>query len=157
MQRRILGREEFYSKILNLILDFLDVKVLGVVVFGSTVYIGEGNDVDLLVILSDELELKEKMRLEELIASKLRRAFKEVMFDVHVFDIQGFQENLVPGSFLSGLALGYLVLYERGGVEEKIVNFLRNLSKEKYTLHNKYGTWNLGFHASILLKRKGLQ
>ncbi|RLE85148.1 MAG: hypothetical protein DRJ41_01785 [Thermoprotei archaeon] len=157
MQGRTLGREEFYNRILNLILNLLDAKVLGVIVFGSRVYMGEGNDIDLLVILDDELKLKEKIRLEAFIASKLRRTFKGATFDVHVFDVQGFQENLVPGSFLSGLALGYQVLYERGGVEEKIINFLKNLSKERCTLHNKYGTWNLGFHALILLKRKGFQ
>jgi len=74
--------------------------------------------------------------------------------DPHVMDLEMFRENLVPGSFLSGLALGYEIVYDRIGVEKLILEFLEKLAKTKYVLHNEYGSWELSRHAYILLKRK---
>ncbi len=90
---------------------------------------------------------------EYLLAKSLERSIRRPL-DIHVFGMKGLRENLVPGSFLSGLALGYKVLYDEGGVEEMILSFLEKLSKTTYRLHNMYGSWSLGFHASVTLKAK---
>jgi len=149
-----LGIRGYWGRLVGGILGLLDGRVAGIILFGSTVYLGEGRDVDLLVVLRDEVGVEEKMRLEYILAGSLERSIRRPL-DIHVFGMKGLRENLIPGSFLSGLALGYKVLYDEGGVEEMILRFLEKLSETTYRLHNKYGSWNLGFHASVTLKAKG--
>jgi predicted nucleotidyltransferase len=153
LRGNILGIEGYWNKLVKEILDLLNGRVLGIVLFGSTIYLGYGRDIDLLVVLRGEVDIAEKMRLERLLAGRLNRITRRPL-DIHVFDMEGIRENLFPGSFLSGLALGYKILYDEGGVEEAILGFLEELSKTKYRLHNRYGSWDLGFHASIILKSK---
>ena len=154
MQNPILGRRGFYEEIARAVAEALDKRVLGVIVFGSTVYIGVGVDIDVLVIVDGDVDLKKKFKLEHELSRRLSRVFKNRIFDVHVMSIGEFRENLEPGSFLSGLALGYQVIIDKAGVEEQILEYLKRLSREKYVLHNKYGDWNLSFYAKVLYKLK---
>ena len=96
--------------------------------------------------------MKEKLKLEHKVRQVLQKAVRGKVFDVHIFSLEEFKENLQPGTLLSGLALGYEVIYGEEVVEPLILNFLRKLSNEKYVLHNKYGTWDLSFHAKITWK-----
>ena len=125
-----------------------------IVVFGSMIYLGKGNDLDLLIVIDKIDTLKEKFSLESKISRILRREFPDYNFDVHIFSVEEFKNNLSPGSFLSGLALGYEVIYDKVDLEDEILLFLKRLSREKYLLHNKYGTWNLSFHAKITYRLK---
>ncbi|MHA1608745.1 MAG: hypothetical protein ACTSUJ_01905 [Candidatus Njordarchaeales archaeon] len=64
MLRDTLGKEKFYEDILEFSKSFLGDRVVGIILFGSYVYLGRGKDVDLLIIISRELDLKEKFSLE---------------------------------------------------------------------------------------------
>ncbi len=152
MQRGISERRGLYELVLRVAREVLGERIVGVVVFGSTVYMGRGRDVDILVVVEGRVGLREKLELEHEIVRRLRRAAPWQEFDVHVFDLEGFRENLVPGGFLSGLALGYEVLVDRGGVVEgMILEFLERLARERYVLHNKYGSWDLSHYARVTL------
>gem|GEM_PF-5943920 len=48
----------------------------------------------------------------------------------------------------------YVVIFDAIGVEKYILEFLNRLSREKYILHNKYGSWNLAFFAKVTLARR---
>ena len=154
MQRGIYARRELYDKIVHVVMDVLGDSVVGIVLFGSTVYMGQGRDLDLLVVLDREVDVGEKLRLEYELSRRLREATGGLVFDIHVMGLESFVENLVPGGFLSGLALGYEVLVDRGGVEDRILEFLERLARERYVLHNRYGSWDLGFYARITLRMK---
>ncbi len=125
-----------------------------IIVFGSTIYMGRGRDIDLIVIIDKLKGLAEKQELEYTLMIELMKKHKDLIFDVHVMDIELFRENLVPGTFLSGLALGYTILYDEINIEKQILDFLNKLSREKYILHNKYGSWDLSKHARIMLRLK---
>ena len=125
-----------------------------VIVFGSTIYMGKGKDIDLIVVTDEEINMKDKLKLEYRLKQVLQRTVKDKIFDVHIFNLEEFKKNLQPGSMLSGLALGYEVIYGDQVVEPLILNFLKQLSRGKYILHNRYGTWDLSFHARIMYKLK---
>ncbi len=152
MLKDILGRRELYDEVKSRIKNVLGSNLVAIVVFGSTIYVGEGEDVDLVVVVNEEIDLKEKLKLEHKVRQVLQKAVRGKVFDVHIFSLEEFKENLQPGTLLSGLALGYEVIYGEEVVEPLILNFLRKLSNEKYVLHNKYGTWDLSFHAKITWK-----
>lgn len=154
MQKDILGRKEFYNRIVEVIRQVLGESVLSIILFGSVVYLGRGEDVDLIVVIDRELDIKEKLRLEYEVSQALFWTFRDVVFDVHIMDMSNFEENLVPGTFLSGLALGYEILFDRVNIEEKVLKFLEELSRERYVLHNKYGSWDLSHYARVLLETK---
>ena len=154
LRRIILEKRELYKLLTSIIRSFLKDKLKAIVVFGSMIYLGKGNDLDLLIIIDGLDTLKEKFNLESKISQMLNRKFPEYNFDVHVFSMDEFKSNLLPGSFLSGLALGYEVIYDKVNLESEILLFLERLSKDKYLLHNRYGTWNLGFHAKITYRLK---
>jgi len=132
----------------------LGYDIYGIIVFGSYIYMGGGNDIDILVVTSGVFDVKGRVKLEEMLSRELREHYKNVFFDVHIMDLETFKKNLVPGTFLSGLALGYETIYDRGGIEEMILDFLEKLSKDRYILHNKYGSWNLSQMAKITYRRK---
>jgi len=154
LQRAICGRKELYDTLVNLSRKLFDNNLCAVVIFGSAVYMGGGRDVDVLIVVDRDVDLGEKIRLELKISKELRNALGMTAIDVHVLSLRDFEDNLVPGSFLSGLALGYDILLDSCSVESRILRFLEDLSKERCVLHNRYGSWNLGFHAARLLKRR---
>jgi len=133
----------------------LGTRLVSIILFGSSIYIGRGRDVDILILIDSISGLDEKMDLEEEVKMLLNRSFNyEVVFDAHILDLEQFNENLKIGSFLSGLSLGYQVIYDKNNVEEKIVEMLKTLSKSRYIMVNKYGRWNLSKIAEIKLRIK---
>ena len=150
----ILPRRGLFEKITEIVRDFFGDDLCSLIVFGSSVYYGRGRDLDLIVIVKKKLNMKEKLRLEYRLSRKLGQAIKDTLFDVHVFDIESFNENLQPDTFLGGLALGYIVLYDKINIEKHIFEFLKKLSHTERVLINKYGEWNLNHHAKIILKLK---
>ncbi len=154
MSRVTSEKEEFYEKIVRTVEHILGKDVVGIILFGSSIYLGKGDDIDILVIVSREVSEKEKFELELKTSRELRKVAKDSVFDIHIMSMSDFEKNLVPGSFLTGLALGYEVLLDRAGIEDKILNFLKKISEEKYVLHNKYGAWNLSHYARIILRLK---
>jgi len=152
--KRSLGGRELYERIRETIVESLGDRVKAIILFGSTVYLGRGRDIDLVVVVDKLNSISDKMRLEYSLSRRLCREQGICETDIHILDLDGLIENLQPGSFLSGLALGYEILYDMIGVEKYIIDFLERLSREKYVLHNRYGTWDLGFYARVLLRRK---
>ncbi|OYT38458.1 MAG: hypothetical protein B6U89_05925 [Desulfurococcales archaeon ex4484_58] len=149
-------KEKYYNEIVEAIIELLGDKVSAIIVFGSSVYFGSGKDIDLLIILDldRDFDIKEKLEIEYRIRSILQRRFRDREFDIHVFDYKSFIENLIPESFLAGLALGYEILLDKHGIEEKIIEFLEKLSKEKRILVNRYSEWDLSHHAKVLVRLK---
>lgn len=154
MQRGTLRRRELYDKITLKTKEIIGGCLKAVIVFGSTIYLGKGKDVDIIIITDKEVSMKKKLKLEYEVKCALQREIPKFTFDVHVFSLEEFKENLRPGTPLSGLALGYETIWGEQVVEQLILNFLKRLSKERYILHNEYGAWNLGFHAQVTYKLK---
>ncbi len=149
------SKERVLSRILGFLRKYFGDKLLSVILFGSTVYMGYGRDIDLVVVIRDELDIRSKLDTEYRLRNRLCLDYRICGVDIHVMDMELFKENLQPGTFLSGLALGYEVLYDRIGIEEHIIGFLEKLAREeKYIIHNRYGSWDIPFHAQRLLKRK---
>lgn len=143
------------SRIIRMLETLLGTRLVSIILFGSSIYIGRGRDVDILILIDSISGLDEKMDLEEEVEMLLNRSFNyEVVFDAHILDLEQFNENLKIGSFLSGLSLGYQVIYDKNNVEEKIVEMLKTLSKSRYIMVNKYGRWNLSKIAEIKLRVK---
>ncbi len=63
---------------------------LGVVLFGSSVYLGSGSDVDLIVIIDRDLYLKEKFSLECRLGKKLSKSLPGFIFLMFIFLIVMF-------------------------------------------------------------------
>jgi len=148
------SRERVLSKIVVFLERFFGDKLLSIILFGSTVYMGFGRDIDLIVVVDEEIDLYSKFDTEYRLRSRLCLDYRLCGVDIHVMDIDLFKENLKPSTFLSGLALGYKILYDRIGIEKQILDFMEKLVKEKYIIHNKYGSWNISFYAERILKRK---
>ncbi|MEM4536757.1 MAG: hypothetical protein QXP92_05910 [Nitrososphaerota archaeon] len=143
------------SRIIRMLETLLGTRLVSIILFGSSIYIGRGRDVDILILIDSISGLDEKMDLEEEVKMLLNRSFNyEVVFDAHILDLEQFNENLKIGSFLSGLSLGYQVIYDKNNVEEKIVEMLKTLSRSRYIMVNKYGRWNLSKIAEIKLRIK---
>ncbi len=54
--------------------------------------------------------------------------------DVIFLTLEDFLDNLKPGTFLSGLALGYKILYDKILIDKYIKKFMEELSKEYYAI-----------------------
>jgi len=118
--------------------------ITAIILFGSTVYMGRGRDLDIIVVV--ENYLKDPINDSIDLRTKLNKILKyNPIVDVHVFTIEDFKSNLISGSFLSGLALGYEVIYDRsqGRIHELIMKMLEELSKSEHILVNRYGEWSL--------------
>ena len=141
-----------YDSVRDLVTGALGERTLAIIAFGSYVYRGGGGDVDLLIVVRGSLNPREKLSLEAEIRSlALRRG---ISLDPHIMSLEDLRANLAPDTFLSGLALGYDVILDREDVESLIISFLSTLSRYDYVLYNRYGRWNLGRMAGILLRRK---
>ncbi len=154
MQKNTLEKKELYNKITLKVKEIIGENLKAIIVFGSTIYLGKGKDIDLIIIIDKEINIRGKLELEYKLKQILQKIIPNKIFDIHVFNLKEFKENLQPGTMLSGLALGYEIIYGEQVVEPLILGFLKKLSREKYILHNKYGTWNLSFHAKITYKLK---
>ncbi len=127
-------------------------KVLGIIVFGSYVYSPmKAHDIDLVVIVDKLENAREKVELEVEASVELRRTIRKPA-DIHVFDPETFRENLEPGSFLSGLALGYKILYDRIGLEKTIEELVRKVGETEGYVYVKERKWNLASIAKAKTK-----
>ena len=138
-----------YSELLRAVTKVVR-NPLAVIAFGRWVYRGEGRDQDVIVVVN-QLSMKEKFSLEYRVRVEGLKAGMNL--DPHIMSLEDFKENLRPGTFLSGLALGYEVIIDRCDVEGLIHSFLEELSGVEYTLVNRYGEWDLRRIASITLRR----
>lgn len=147
--------KELESKINRVLETLLGSRLIAIILFGSSIYMGHGRDVDLLVLVDHVDGLSEKIDLEEEIKILLNRSFNyRILFDVHVLDLDQFNENLNIGSFLSGLSLGYQIIYDKSNIEKEIIEMFKALSNSRYIVVNKYGRWNLSKIAEIKLRIK---
>ncbi len=139
--------------IVKIIREVLGDRLRAIIVFGSTVYLGSGRDVDMLVVTNSDIDEKLRTRFSSTICAEIIRRLK-ITPNICIMSYTEFLENLAPGTFLSGLALGYIILYGDGEIESFIMKFLERLSKEQAVLHNRYGSWNLSYYARIQVSRK---
>ncbi len=154
MPRSTLSRREFYERIAEAVKRVLGDSVLGIILFGSYIYMGRGRDIDLVIVVREEVSARKRFDLELAVSRELRKIARDTVFDVHILSMEDFKRNLTPGTFLSGLALGYEILLDKADINNEILKFLQKLASEKYILHNRHGTWNLSHHARVLLKLK---
>jgi len=143
------------SRINQVLGEVLADRLKSIILFGSSIYMGHGGDIDILVVI-DRLEgLEEKISLEEKIIEYLNRLFDyRIIFDVHVLDTGGLDKNMEVGSFLSGLALGYKVIHDKLDIEGKILRMLEKLAEQRYIYLNRYGEWDISKIAEITLNIK---
>ena len=153
MRETICVGEGLYEALVEAARSLFDDDLCSVIVFGSSVYMGAGRDIDVLVVVARSLDTREKMSLELEVLKRLRSTCGMLPLDVHVLGLEDLGDNLRPGGFLSGLALGYRILYDKCNVKGKVIGFLRMVAGESYVLHNRYGSWDIGFYATILLRR----
>ncbi|MCD6278510.1 MAG: hypothetical protein J7J11_02395 [Desulfurococcales archaeon] len=152
--RDILRIGELRDLIVSKVKEVVGKDLVGIIVYGSTLYLGVGRDLDLIVIVSEEQDLRSRFNLEIALRKSLETLIKGSVADVHILSISEFRDNLRLGSPLSGLALGYEILYGGSVLEPLILNFLKELARDKYVLHNEYGTWNLSHYAGITYNLK---
>jgi len=139
---KIFSKETILSKI-NEVAENKGKKVLATILFGSYVYSPrKARDIDMIVIVDYLKNINDKVTLEVEISRKLRKLFRKNI-DIQVFDIESFEENLIAGTFLTGLVLGYKIIYDTIGVEEKIREFIKEIGKEDKYVFIKKRKWNL--------------
>jgi len=122
-------------------------EVLGVIIFGSYVYSPlKARDIDLLIIINSIKDINEKIDLEVKTSITLWRTLRKPI-DIHVFDLSTFKENLEPGSFLSGLTLGYKIIYDKVGLTKLIEELIKKIAKIKEYTYIKRKKWDLALIA----------
>lgn len=127
-------------------------EVLGVIVFGSYIYSPlKSHDIDLLIIINSLKDINEKINLEVKASIELKKVVRKPI-DVHIFDFETFRENLEPGSFLSGLTLGYRILYDKVNLVEVIREFIRKISETEEYIYMKKRVWNLALIAKTKIR-----
>jgi predicted nucleotidyltransferase len=112
-------------------------KVLkALVIFGSSIFSRNPNDIDLLIVVNKLSSVGEKIELELSISRSLRDLEPGKPFDVVVLDVEMLKENMVVGSFLTGLVLGYRVVYDEIGFDDMVKNLIKDLasSADDYVL-----------------------
>lgn len=123
-----------WNKCLNIIKNFFGKDLLGVIFFGSSVY-GRGRDFDLIVIVKKNIPVHQLLKINKNISSLLSKSFNySKIFDVHVFDLKNFEKNLESGSFVSGISLGYKILFDKAGLEEILARSFKKLKDLNYEI-----------------------
>ena len=87
-----------------------------------------------------------KDNLEKKLSIDLTRRYRyRKVFDIHILTLDSFLENLKPPSFISGIFLGYEVIYDKINIKN-IVECMRERLRRlgiKYTFIDKYGVWTI--------------
>lgn len=125
-------------------------NLVSIVLFGSFVRGFKGQDIDILVVVRNLPKSWKKIRcLEKKLESHLFKKTERIC-DIHLFSPKNFKENLVAGSFLTGLALGYRVIFDSEDTSQEIKRFVASLKGKPIKYVDKYGEWEIGKIAEIL-------
>lgn len=120
-----------WNNIINCLKEYLGENLLSVILFGSHAYKGYGRDIDLIVILKQDISFEKSIDIKMKLLKILN--YKSIP-DIIFFTLEDFLDNLKPGIFLSGLALGYKILYDKILIDKYIKKFMEELSKEYYAI-----------------------
>lgn len=143
--------EERVLSLIKEVTNRLGKELLCVVLFGSYVYkYREARDIDIIVVVNELKDLEEKMRLEVRLTHVLRSALA-IPVDIIVFDLDSLKENLRPGTVLSGLVLGFRVLYDAVGFTRYFKELVKGLAQDDYVLYKKRAL-RLSRLAKVMLK-----
>lgn len=146
-----------WDKCLKIIKKFFGKNLLGVIFFGSSVY-GKGRDFDFIVIIKKKLTVSKLLKINRKLSSSLSKSFNySKIFDVHVFDLENFKKNLESGTFISGIAIGYKIIFDKIGLEKILVENFEKLKKLNYEIFVGNRKVNLSKFAEIrssIIKRK---
>jgi len=109
------------------------VRLKALVMFGSYVFNPvKAKDIDLIVVLGElNVEPKEVILMGVELSLRLRRTSRK-SYDVILMDEKSFYENLQPGTVLSGLILGYKVLYDELGIDKAVSKLMKLLASTDY-------------------------
>ena len=151
MQRGFFAREELLELVSRVARDVLGDNLVGIVVFGSSIYMGRGRDIDVLVVVREASSPKQVVSWELGILQGLREVLKRVALDIHIVTLDDLRSG---AGFVAGLALGYRIALDLGGVEQAIREALEKISREGPVLHNRYGSWDLRLFAEIALRSR---
>ncbi len=131
-----------FFKVVKIILENLP-ETLSIILFGSYARFGKGNDIYIAVIIRKNINLKEKEEIERKLMKILDKEFEyKFSFDVHVLSLKIFEKKVEPPRFLSGIFLGYEILYGKINIK-KIIEEKRRKLKCEYTYVDKFGTWKI--------------
>ncbi|OYT50107.1 MAG: hypothetical protein B6U73_04625 [Desulfurococcales archaeon ex4484_204] len=143
--------EERVLSLIKEVTNRLGKELLCVVLFGSYVYkYREARDIDIIVVVNELKDLEEKMHLEVRLTHVLRSALA-IPVDIIVFDLDSLKENLRPGTVLSGLVLGFRVLYDAVGFTRYFKELVKGLAQDDYVLYKKRSL-RLSRLAKVMLK-----
>ena len=135
----------FNDVVKHIVEELQNFNVLAIILFGSYARFSKGNDIDLIVIVKD-IPKDIKDNLEKKLSIDLTRRYRyRKVFDIHILTLDSFLENLKPPSFISGIFLGYEVIYDKINIKN-IVECMRERLRRlgiKYTFIDKYGVWTI--------------
>ena len=101
------------------------------VLFGSYVYNPlKSRDIDILLIVDKLVNAKEKLAIEVEVARNVKALCRKPV-DVIVFDIDMLKENAEPGGIVSGLVIGYKILYDDIGMQKIVEGVVDKISREE--------------------------
>jgi hypothetical protein len=105
-------------------------------------------DLDLLVIVDRLGGPREKARLEYELSRILHR--EGIPADVVVLDPGSLRENAAPGTFLSGLVMGYKILLDEGlGLDGLLKELTEELARSGYEYWKGGRRWRLSALARV--------
>jgi len=108
-------------------------KLKALVIFGSYVLNPvKARDVDLLVVVERlNVKLREVILMSVELSSRLRKISGR-SYDVVLLDEGSLHENVQPGTVLSGLILGYRVIYDEVGINDLVSTLTELLANTDY-------------------------
>ena len=148
----IIYGETILSRVRNILSEY-DKRLYSIILFGSRVYNPyRARDIDIIIIIDNLPSINGKINIELMIKKTLSKFIRKPL-DVHIFDLDTFVENLKPGTFLCGLALGYKIIYDEIGIDKYIKRLFKEMSRhEDYILYRGGKKYMLGLMASIKSK-----
>lgn len=128
-------------------------RLKSLAIFGSSIYNPmRARDVDLLIVIDEIADALEKSSLELDIIKALKRLHPRALFDVLVFDEVSFKENLRPGAVLSGLVIGYEIIYDELGLNNLVEDLVRDVARGEYIVQKGERRINLSALARARLR-----
>jgi len=130
-------------------------RLVSLAIFGSSVYNPmKAEDIDLLIIVDLVKDVFEKSNLEMELSKTLKKVMPKTSFDVVIFDIESFKENLEPGTIASGLIYGYKILYDELGLEKLLVPLIEKIAhtETEYVVQKNGRRINLSAFSRVKLR-----